>query len=64
MKSGSSLRALKRLEDVHFAVVRSYLRAAQLEHRLLMSFAATTLQVRRVLASTGPNPSLPGFLAP
>jgi len=54
------LKAVKRLEDVHFVVVRSYLRAAGLEHGLLMNFAAATLEVRRVLAS---RPSVPGFLA-
>lgn len=56
------LKALRRLEDVHFAVVRSYLRAARLEHGLLMNFAAPTLQVKRVIATAGPQP-LPGFLA-
>ena len=56
------LKALRRLDDVHFAVVRSYLRAAGLEHGLLMNFAAPTLQVKRVIVSAGPR-ALPGFLA-
>ena len=55
-------KAIKRLEDVHFAVVRSYLRAMGMEHGLLMNFAAPTLQVKRVMATGGPNP-LPGFQA-
>ena len=54
------LKAIKQLEDVHCAVVRSYLRAASLEHGLLLNFAAKTLQVRRVIAYR--HESLPGFL--
>lgn len=57
------LKAIKRLENIHFAVVRSYLRAARLEHGLLMNFSAPTLEMRRVVASAGPNPRIPGFLA-
>ncbi|MGH7200860.1 MAG: GxxExxY protein, partial [Planctomycetaceae bacterium] len=37
-------------EDVHFAIVRSYLRAANCEHGLLINFARLKLDVRRVLA--------------
>jgi GxxExxY protein len=57
------LKAIKRLDDVHFAVVRSYLRAMGMEHGLLINFAAPTLQVRRVIATAGPQPHPPGFLA-
>lgn len=56
------LKAIKRLEDVHFAVVRSYLRAMGMDHGLLMNFAAPTLQVKRVIASAGPQQGIPGFL--
>ncbi|MBM4319364.1 MAG: GxxExxY protein [Deltaproteobacteria bacterium] len=45
------LKAVKQLEDVHFAVVRSYLHALSLQHGLLINFNAVTLQVKRVLAS-------------
>lgn len=45
------LKAIKALEDVHFAIVRSYLRASGCEHGLLMNFAKTTLQVKRVRAN-------------
>ncbi len=45
------LKAIKTLEDVHFAIVRSYLRAAGCEHGLLMNFAKVTLQVKRVRAN-------------
>jgi GxxExxY protein len=43
------LKAIKALEDVHFAQVRSYLRATELKHGLLLNFAAMTLTVKRVL---------------
>ena len=43
------LKAIKDLEDIHFAIVRSYLRAAGVKHGLLLNFAKTTLEVRRVM---------------
>ena len=43
------LKAIKELEDVHFAQVRSYLRATNLKHGLLINFATLTLTVKRVL---------------
>ena len=43
------LKAVSALEDIHFAIVRSYLKAARLEHGLLLNFAAMPLTVRRVL---------------
>jgi GxxExxY protein len=43
------LKATKDLEDVHFAVVKSYLKATGKTHGLLLNFARTTLQVRRVI---------------
>ena len=59
---GAAIEALKRLDDVHFAVVRSYLRAAGLDHGLLLDFSAPKLQMRRVMSTAGPKP-LPGFKA-
>jgi GxxExxY protein len=44
------LKAIKDLEDIHFAIVRSYLRAAGKEHGLLFNFAKVTLEVKRVIA--------------
>jgi len=44
------LKAIKNFEDIHFAVVRSYLHALRLNHGLLLNFNATQLQVKRVLA--------------
>jgi GxxExxY protein len=44
------LKAISSLEDVHFAVVRSYLRATGNKHGLLLNFAKVTLEARRVIA--------------
>jgi GxxExxY protein len=43
------LKAVKALEDIHFAQVRSYLRATDLKHGLLINFATTTLTPKRVI---------------
>jgi GxxExxY protein len=43
------LKATKNLEDVHFAVVKSYLKAAGRTHGLLLNFASKILQVKRVI---------------
>jgi GxxExxY protein len=53
------LKAISALEDIHFAIVRSYLKAAQLEHGLLINFATAPLTVKRVIfqASNLPTPS-------
>lgn len=45
------LKAAKNLEDIHFATVRSYLKAANLEHGLILNFSKHPLQMKRVLAS-------------
>ena len=44
------LKAIKNLEDIHFAVVRSYLRAVNRKHGLLLNFAKVTLEVKQVIA--------------
>ena len=44
------LKAIKNLLDVHFAIVRSYLKAVGKDHGLLLNFAKVTLQVKRVIA--------------
>ncbi len=44
------LKAIRELLPVHFAVVRSYLRAADREHGLLLNFSRPKLEVRRVIA--------------
>jgi GxxExxY protein len=42
------LKAISALEDIHFAIVRSYLKAANLSDALLLNFAAPRLTVKRV----------------
>ena len=42
------LKAIAELHDVHFAIVRSYLRAANLSDALLLNFATATLTIKRV----------------
>jgi GxxExxY protein len=43
------LKAISELEDIHFAVVRSYLKAVGLEHGLLLNFATMPLTLKRVI---------------
>ena len=43
------LKAVERLAPVHFAQVRSYLRATHLRAGLLFNFEAPTVEVRRIL---------------
>ena len=45
------LKTVKGFKDVHFSIVRSYLRAVGKNHGLLLNFASTTLEVKRVIAS-------------
>ena len=44
------LKAVRSLDPVHFAIVRSYLRALGLQHGLLINFSGGTLQAKRVIA--------------
>jgi GxxExxY protein len=44
------LKAIRNLEDVHFAIGKSYLKAANRKHGLLMNFAKATLEVKRVIS--------------
>jgi GxxExxY protein len=43
------LKAIKTLEDVHFAQVRSYLKATGLHVGLLLNFNAPTLVIKRIV---------------
>ena len=45
------LKAIKNFEVLHFAVVRSHLKAVARQHSLLRNFAQTTLEPKRVIAS-------------
>ena len=51
------LKAISALEDIHFAIVRSYLKAANLSDALLLNFAAPRLAVKRVGREYHPNMS-------
>jgi GxxExxY protein len=42
------LKAISALEDIHFAIVRSYLKASNLDDGLLLNFATPRLTVKRV----------------
>jgi GxxExxY protein len=46
---GSSLKAVKALEDVHFAQVKPYLSATGLRAGLLINLEAPTLPVKRIV---------------
>lgn len=55
------LKAIKRLEDIHFAVVRSYMKALDTDAGLLLNFAEIPLRIRRVTRewpSEATNPQL------
>ncbi len=50
------LKAIKAIEDIHYAQVRSYLRAAELKHGLLLNFATMPLTIKRVITPAFTNP--------
>ena len=54
------LKAIREFEAVHFAFVRSYLRAVGRRHGLLLNFNAPKLEIRRVLAPV--RSEVPNFL--
>lgn len=43
------LKAIKGLDDIHFAIVKSYIKAAHKHHGLLLNFAKVTLEIKRVI---------------
>jgi len=43
------LKTVKNIEDIHFAIVRSYLRALGKDHGLLINFSKKILEVKRVI---------------
>jgi GxxExxY protein len=49
------LKSITALDDVHFAIARSSLRAAGRMHGLLLNFGKLTLEARRVLATKWPS---------
>jgi GxxExxY protein len=49
------LKAARNLEDIHFVVLRSYLKALGRDHGLLLNFAKTTLEIKRVSTRSFPD---------
>jgi GxxExxY protein len=49
-------KAISAIKDIHFAIVRSYLKAAGLSDGLLLNFATTRLTVKRVGREYHPAP--------
>lgn len=49
------LKAISALENIHFAIVRSYLKATGLEDGLLLNFASVKLIVKRVTREYRPR---------
>ena len=43
------LKAAKNIQDIHFAIVKSYLKALGKEHGLLINFSKPVLEVKRVI---------------
>lgn len=46
------LKAISAFENIHFAILRSQLRAAGCRLGLLLNFSHTTLQIKRVIADS------------
>jgi GxxExxY protein len=55
------LKAISALEDIHFAIGRSYLKAIQLQDGLLLNFATAPLTIKRFCRE--PQYSPPDFLS-
>jgi GxxExxY protein len=43
------LKAAKNIEDVHFAIVKSYLKALGKKHGLIINFSKPVLEIKRVI---------------
>jgi GxxExxY protein len=50
-------QAISQLEKIHFAIVRSYLKASGLDDALLLNFASTRRVVKRVGREYRPDPT-------
>lgn len=44
------LKVIRDFEPIHFSIVRSYMHAMKLQHGLLLNFAKTRLEPKRVIA--------------
>lgn len=47
------LKSVKNFEDIHTAIMLSYLKAASLEVGLIINFAAPTVRIKRVVRTAG-----------
>ena len=56
------LKAISELQDIHFAVGRSYLKATNLQDGLLLNFATTPLTIKRSATSARNHIQRPTFL--
>jgi len=43
------LKTIKNIEDIHFAIVRSYLKSINKKHGLLLNFSKMPLEIKRVI---------------
>jgi len=43
------LKAVKNVEDIHFAIVKSYLKSLGKQHGLIINFSRKVLEVKRVI---------------
>src|SRR5436305_11478600 len=57
------LKAISALEDIHFAIGRSYLKATGLQDGLLLNFATTPLTIKRFCRERSYNDEPPDLLA-
>jgi GxxExxY protein len=57
------LKAISALEDIHFAIGRSYLKATRLADGLLFNFATAPLTIKRFCRERSPTDSPPDLLA-
>ena len=63
-RGGSDHRRVEGGPDIHFVILRSYLKATGREHGLLLNFATPTLEFKRVSTRAGEDLCRsPGFLA-
>ena len=45
------LKAIKNIENIHFAIVKSYLRALNMTHGLILNFNKEKLEIKRVIVT-------------
>jgi len=57
------LKAISTLQDIHFAIGRSYLKATQLQDGLLLNFATSPLTIKRFCRELPTSDSEPDFRA-